>query len=68
MAINWANPGDMTQMIGWSLDITAVPEPVNIALGIFAGVFVVRGLCRTQQVRDRIQRCRVGVNQWVDAV
>jgi len=28
----------------WSLDITAVPEPVNLALGIFAGVgFVVAG-------------------------
>jgi hypothetical protein len=55
-------------ILGWSLDITAVPEPVNVALGIFAGVFVVGGFCRTQQVRDRIQRGWHGVNQWLDAV
>jgi hypothetical protein len=24
---------------GWSLDITAVPEPVNVALGLFGVLF-----------------------------
>jgi hypothetical protein len=52
----------------WSLGITAVPEPVNVALGIFAGVFVVGGLCRTQRVRNRLHRCWVGINHWLDAV
>jgi hypothetical protein len=52
----------------WQLDITPVPEPVNVALGIFAGVFVVGGLCRTQQVRNLFRRSQVGVNQWLDAV
>ena len=55
-------------LVGWSLDITAVPEPVNVALGIFAGVFLVVMLVRSRPVRDRIHRCRVVVVQWVDAV
>ncbi|MEI6078545.1 MAG: hypothetical protein WCS94_23405 [Verrucomicrobiota bacterium] len=28
-------PGDTTTLNGWSLDITAVPEPVNVAMAIF---------------------------------
>jgi hypothetical protein len=68
LVINSTGFGDNNTMQGWSLDITAVPEPVNVALGIFGGLFVVGGLCRTQQVRDRIQRWQVGVNQWLDAV
>jgi hypothetical protein len=66
--VSGGNPGDANIVTGWSLDITAVPEPVNVALGIFAGVFVVGGLCRTQRVRNRIHRCRVGFNHWLDAV
>jgi hypothetical protein len=34
-------------------DITAVPEPVNVALGIFGGVFVLGGL-----------NCWAGVNHF----
>ena len=44
-------------LVNWSLDITAVPEPVNVALGIFAGVFVVGGLCRTQWARTLFGQC-----------
>ena len=29
---------------GWSMDITAVPEPVNVALGVFAGLFGIAGI------------------------
>lgn len=36
--------GDQTTLNGWSLNITAVPEPVNVALGIFAGLVGVFGL------------------------
>jgi hypothetical protein len=60
--------GGSPTLTGWSLDITAVPEPVNFALGIVAGVFLVGGLCRTQPVRNRLQRCWVGINHWLDAV
>jgi hypothetical protein len=58
---------DGNSLTGWSLDITAVPEPVNVALGIFAGVFVVGGLCRTERVRSLFRRSQVGVSQWLDA-
>ena len=34
-------------LVGWSLDVTAVPEPVNVALGIFAGLGLVVGVCRS---------------------
>ena len=63
-----SSSGTLNALNGWTLDITAVPEPVNVALGIFAGVFVVGGLCRTQQVRNRLQHCWAGINHWLDAV
>jgi hypothetical protein len=61
-------PGDANTAVSWTLDITAVPEPINVALGIFAGLFVVGGLCRTQRVRDWLHQCRVNAVRWVDAV
>ena len=36
--------GGNATLNGWSLDITAVPEPVNVALGMFGGLFAVMGL------------------------
>ncbi len=33
--------GNSSTLNGWSLDITAVPEPVNVALAIFGGLLVV---------------------------
>jgi hypothetical protein len=48
--------GGRATLNGWSLDITAVPEPVNVALGIFAGVFVVVSICRTQRTRKLLRR------------
>jgi hypothetical protein len=60
--------GGQSQLVSWSLDITAVPEPVNVALGIFAAVLLVVTLARSRQMRNRIHRCRVAVVQWVDAV
>ena len=43
--------GGQSQLVSWSLDITAVPEPVNVALGIFAGAFLIVTLARSQPVR-----------------
>jgi hypothetical protein len=43
--------GGQSQLVSWSLDITAVPEPVNLALGIFAGVFLLVTLARSRQMR-----------------
>jgi len=39
-------PGDTTLLNGWSLDITVVPETVNVALGIFAAGFIGVGAVR----------------------
>jgi hypothetical protein len=49
--------GAQSQLVSWSLDLTAVvPEPVNVALGIFGGVFLVVILVRSRLVRDRVRR------------
>ena len=36
--------GDQSTLVSWSLDITAVPEPVNVALAIFGGLAVLARL------------------------
>src|ERR1035438_6210831 len=43
--------GGQSQLVSWELDITAVPEPVNVALGIFAGVFLAVTLVSRVRVR-----------------
>ena len=48
--------------------ITPVPEPVNVALGTFAGVFGVVIVVRNRSARHQVQRCRAAVNHWLDAV
>ena len=55
-------------LVSWSLNITAVPEPVSLALGIFAGIVLLVVLFRSRPVRERIQRWRVAANAWIDAV
>ena len=40
--------GGNATLNGWSLDITAVPEPVNVALAVFAGVALLTGIVRWQ--------------------
>jgi hypothetical protein len=60
--------GEQSTLVSWSLDITAVPEPVNVALGIFAGVFLVVILARSRPVRNRVHHWRVAFVRWVDAV
>src|SRR6266571_5242627 len=43
------SPGIENSLVSWSLDITAVPEPTNVALGLFAAVFGVGTLWRTRR-------------------
>jgi hypothetical protein len=45
--------GAQSQLVDWSLEITAVPEPVNVALGVFAAVFLLVGLGRTIRLSRR---------------
>ena len=49
-------------------NVNPVPEPVNVALGIFGGVFVVVIVARSKPVRNRVQRCRAAFVVWVNAV
>jgi hypothetical protein len=60
--------GGQSTLVGWSLSITAVPEPVNVALAIFAAVFLVVMVAQARPLRDRIRRWRVEIVQWIDAV
>jgi hypothetical protein len=60
--------GGTSTLNGWSLDITAVPEPVNVALGIFAGVFLVVIVARSRPLRNQVQHWRVAVVRWINAV
>jgi hypothetical protein len=48
--------------------VSPVPEPVNVALGIFGGVFVLVIVGKSRPVRNRLHHWCVGVNQWLDAV
>ena len=34
------SPGSVSRLNGWTLDITTVPEPVDVALSCFAGLFL----------------------------
>jgi hypothetical protein len=60
--------GAQSQIVSWSLDITAVPEPVNVALSILAGIFLIVTLARSRWVRNHIHQWRVAMVQWIDAV
>jgi hypothetical protein len=48
--------------------VTPVPEPVNVALGLFGGLFGVVLVARSRPVRARIQHWRSAAVRWVDAV
>jgi subtilisin-like proprotein convertase family protein len=60
-----SSPSTLTS---WSLEITAVPEPVNVALSIFGGVFAVVVVVRTSRVRKQLRRWQTAFVHWVDAV
>lgn len=40
------SPGDISTLTGFSVGITAVPEPVSLALGVFGGLAAVFGMGR----------------------
>jgi subtilisin-like proprotein convertase family protein len=50
------SPGSVSMLNGWSLDITAVPEPVNVALSCFGGLFLLITLVRCKGVRKLFRR------------
>jgi hypothetical protein len=49
----WDNNSSVgNQLVSWTLDITAVPEPVNVALGIFAGLALLIVGLRRYRMRE----------------
>ncbi len=50
--------GGTSQLTSWSLDITAVPEPVNVALSVFGGVFLAVIVVRNPRVQAWMRRRR----------
>jgi hypothetical protein len=47
--------GTTTLNGGWSLSVDAVPEPVNVALGIFGGLMGLLALARSQMVKSKFK-------------
>jgi hypothetical protein len=41
--------GAQSTVVSWGLDISAVPEPANVALGVFAGLFCAAGIWRVRR-------------------
>lgn len=50
------SPGLQNTLSGWSLDITAVPEPLNVALGVFGVVVTGVGAARWHLKRRKLHR------------
>jgi hypothetical protein len=59
--------GDATTVTGWSLDITAVPEPTTWAAMIFGGGLAGVHLLRSPSARRTMGRWRGAAEQWLDA-
>jgi hypothetical protein len=63
-----SNSGIENGLVSWTLNITAVPEPVTVALGIFAGICLLVLIARHKAVRARLHAWRLAAVRWVDAV
>ena len=57
--------GDISTLTSWSLTIDAVPEPVDVALGIFLAIMVVILVVRR---RDYFRQLAARMNTWINAV
>jgi subtilisin-like proprotein convertase family protein len=63
------SPGGNSTMNGFSVSVSAVPEPVNLALGVFGGLLAAVALCRWWR-KGRVpacasHRCRDGQFAWI---
>jgi hypothetical protein len=59
--------GGQSQALNWGIGISAVPEPVNVALATFGGVVLAGIMVRSRPVRRRLLRWRAAIDQWLDA-
>jgi hypothetical protein len=57
----WDNSTSPVQneLNGWSLNIEAVPEPVNEALSVSAGALILAAAVRHRRLRERLRRCQI---------
>lgn len=55
-------------LVSWSLGITAVPEPVNVALGVFGGILALVLVGASKPVRKLFHRWKAAFVRWVNAV
>ena len=46
--------GEVSTLVSWELDITAVPEPTTVALGLFGGVLALGGGLRLWRRRTQV--------------
>ncbi len=59
--------GGQPQILSYGLDITTVPEPVNMALAVFAGLLILGGVWRTIRTRQIEAFCRCKARHSVRA-
>ena len=59
--------GNSSTLVSWGMDITAVPEPANIALGIFGASSMLVLVVRSRTVRSRVERVKTAWANWLDA-
>jgi hypothetical protein len=58
--------GGTSQVVSWELDIAAVPEPMNVALGIFAGAFLATVMGRRALLYWRASRpTPARISAWI---
>ena len=60
--------GDQSTLVSWGLELEAAPEPVVVGLGIFAGIFLIVGVARSNGVRNLSRNWWGAFVRWVDAV
>jgi subtilisin-like proprotein convertase family protein len=59
---------NVSTLNSWGLEITAVPEPVDVALSVFAAILLVVYVARSPVAQNQIHHWRVAVVQWINAV
>lgn len=50
-------------LVSWGMEITAVPEPSNVALGLFGGMSILALAARSRPARTLVQRLEVALTR-----
>ena len=68
LALSMPSGAGVNYLQSWSLQVQAVPEPANVALGVFGGIFGLVIIARSRAVRDRVNRWKTAAVGWINAV